>query len=63
MMNKQTNDLTPLQLAWCRDRMPAFAKANDDVERMKAEVARNHERLTSTEPENLGAFSQGMKGT
>jgi len=43
--------------------MPAFAKANDDVERMKAEVARNHERLTSTEPENLGAFSQGMKGT
>lgn len=62
MMGKQTSDLTPLQLAWCRNRMPAFAKANDDVERMKAEVARNYERLASTKSENLIAFSQRMNG-
>lgn len=40
-MATQAHDLTPVQLDWCRQNMPSFAKANADVLRRDADVAKN----------------------
>ncbi len=41
MASRRTQDLTPVQLDWCRQNMPGFAKANADVLRRDADVAAN----------------------
>ena len=40
-MASRTHDLTLVQLNWCRQNMPSFAKANADVLRRDADVAAN----------------------
>lgn len=44
-MATQLHDLTPVQLDWCRQNMPSFAKANADVLRRDADVAANWARF------------------
>lgn len=47
----RAQDLTPVQLAWCRENMPSFRAANDAVRRRDADVAANWARFHPAEPE------------
>lgn len=44
-------DLTADQIAWCKERMPAFALAYADVQRRDADVAANRAAFAKVEPE------------
>lgn len=47
-MKPQPHDLTARQLDWCRQNMPAFAKAEADVLRRDADVAASNARLAGS---------------
>ena len=52
-------ELLPHQLAACCRTMPAFAKAYADVERMKADVAKNRAQFEKpAEPVNVFTLSR-----
>ena len=52
MTTAKRPDLTPVQLAWCQQRMPAFAAAYTAVLRRDADVAANRAAMTETRPKD-----------
>ena len=55
--------LTPVQLAWCQQRMPAFAAAYAAVLRRDADVAANRAQFAKPTEETVNIVSMVRRAT